>query len=176
MLVVSSVVPASLPYVVLFPENVTERGYVWVLLTYAVLPGSILHLLIVSMPVLWLGWCIEPVFGRTRYLALLVGGAFGAGIAYVLSQPLYPLTGGLFAASAVVVAFVFWSVPNRGRFGVPLRMFWALAVIWVAYTVWASPLEFAAVHMVSWGVGALVAFSWVQRRQSMPNNTMEPTR
>ena len=176
VLAVAIAVPAAVPYLVLFPENVTERGYVWVLLAYAVLPGSILHLVVVSLVVLRLGWYIEPVFGRARYLVLLIGGALGAGIAYVLSQPAYPLVGGLFVASAVVAAFVFWSVPNRGKFGVRLTVFWALVVMWVVYTVWASPLQFAAVHMVSWGVGALVAFSSVQREQPMPNNTMEPTR
>jgi membrane associated rhomboid family serine protease len=173
---VSIAVPAGLPYLALLPENVTERGYVWVLLAYAVLPSNVLHLLLVSVPVLWLGWYLEPAFGRARYLGLLVGGALCAGVAYVLSQQVLPLVGGLFVASAVVAAFVFWSVPNRGNFAVGLRVFWALAVIWAVYTVWASPLQLSAVHMVSWGVGALVAVSSAQREQPMPNKTMEPTR
>jgi len=176
VLAVSIAVPVGLRYFALFPENVMERGHVWLLLTYALLPGSILHLLIVSVPVLWLGWYLEPVFGRARYIGLLIGGALGAGIAYVFAQPGLPLAGGLFVASAVVAAFVFWSVPNRGKFGVRLRVFWALVLVWAVYTVWASPLEFSAVHMVSWGVGALVAFSWMRSARSMPNNTMEPTR
>jgi membrane associated rhomboid family serine protease len=174
-LAVSIAVPAGLRHLALFPENVIGKGHVWALLTYAVLPGSILHLLIVSVPVLWIGWYLEPVFGWARYLALLVGGALGAGIAYVVSQSVFPLVGGLFVASAVVAAFVFWSIPNRGRFSSRLRVFWAFVVIWAAYTLWASPLEFSAVHMVSWAVGVVVALSWLYRKLPMPDNTMEPT-
>jgi membrane associated rhomboid family serine protease len=175
-LAVSIAMPASVRHLALFPEDVIVRGHVWALLTYAILHGSILHLLVVSVPVLWLGWYLEPVFGWARYLVLLVGGALGAGIAYVFSQPGLPLVGGLFVANAVVAAFTFWSIPNRGKFSSRLRVFWALVVIWAAYTLWASPLEFSAVHMVSWGIGVVVALSWVHRKPPMPNNTMEPTR
>jgi membrane associated rhomboid family serine protease len=90
VLAVSIAAPASLPYLILFPENVKQRGYVWVLLTYAVLPTSILHLLVVSVPVLWVGWYIEPVLGRARYLGLLIGGALGASIFVPISSEMKP--------------------------------------------------------------------------------------
>jgi membrane associated rhomboid family serine protease len=176
VLTVAIAVPGSVRHLVLFPENVTERGYVWLLLTYAAVHASILHLLIISAAVLWLGWYLEPILGRVRYIALLIGGALGGGVAYVLLQPALPLVGGVFVASAVLAAFVFWSIPNRASFGAGLRVFWALVVALAVYTLWANPLHFFAIHMVSWGVGALAAFSAIQSERSTPNKTMEPTR
>lgn len=176
VLAVAIAAPGSVRHLVLFPKNVTERGYVWLLLTYAAVHGSILHLLITSVPVLWLGWYVEPILGRVRYIALLLGGALGGGFAYVLLQPDLPLVGGVFVASAVVTAFVFWSIPNRARFDVRLRVFWAFVVALAVYTLWASPLRLSAIHMVSWGVGALAAFSAIRSKGSSPNKTMEPTR
>jgi membrane associated rhomboid family serine protease len=95
------VLPSMLPYLGLFPEYVTERGYLWALVSYAVLPGNLMHFLLVSISVLWVGWYIEPVLGRLRHLALLASAALSSGAMYVLLSPTpaAPLIGGLFVAA-----------------------------------------------------------------------------
>lgn len=170
-------VPAVLPYIALFPEYVTRRGYVWTLVTYVALPGTLIHFLVVSVSVLWLGWYIEPALGRIRYIALVVGAALGSGVTYVLAQPTPapPLIGGLFIASAVGLAFIVWSVPHRAGFGTGLKVFWVLAAIWILYTLWASPVYLVAVHVVAWAIGAFVAAS-VRQVYSSRNKTSEQTR
>jgi membrane associated rhomboid family serine protease len=177
-LVLLIAVPAALPYIALFPEDVIQRGHLWALISYAALPGNVIHLLLIAAAVLRLGWYLEPVFGRVRYLALLVGAAFGSGVMYVALQPARapPLIGGLFVASAVASAFIVWSVPRRAHFGAGLKLFWALVALWAAYTLWASPIQLSAVHVVAWAIGALVAFTSIGRVRSSPNNAIEPRR
>lgn len=170
--------PASIRYIALFPEHVTDNGYVWLFLTYAAMPFSIVNLVLVATLMLWFGWYVEPVVGTVRYILLVVGSALCSGLTYFLfgAQSSLPLVGGLFALSAVGIAFLLWSVPNRSQFGQKLKLFWALAVCWIAYTLWASPLSLSAVHIVAWCVGALLAIGPIRRSARSPNNALVLTK
>src|SRR5262245_35165122 len=76
---VLSLPPAS-SYIVLIPEHLSKTGYLWTLLTYAVMPVSIFSLVLTSTVMLFFGWHIEPVLGRVRYAILLAASAVTSGL------------------------------------------------------------------------------------------------
>jgi membrane associated rhomboid family serine protease len=163
--------PKALGYIILIPEYLLESWHLWTLLTYAVTPLSILNLVLISTVMLLFGWHIEPVLGRLRYSTLLAASALFSGLVYAVLKPApgSGLGGGLFVASAVGIAFLCWSVPNRARFKSGLIAFWILALCWVGYTLWASPVSLAAVHMVAWLIGFAIAVGPTRRSRMSPN-------
>jgi membrane associated rhomboid family serine protease len=178
VLLLAFLVPATGRYIALLPEYLLEWGYLWTLLTYAVMPLSAVNLLLISTIVLFFGWHIEPVLGRVRYTVLLAASALSSGLAYVVLKPApgTALVGGLFVASAVGIAFLCWSVPNRAQFKSGLIVFWILAVCWVGYTLWASPMSLSAVHFVAWLTGFTIALGPTRRSHGSPNNALQATR
>jgi membrane associated rhomboid family serine protease len=170
--------PEGLGYVALIPQYLSENGYIWTLLTYALVPANAVNFAAIAALVLYFGWYIEPMLGRLRQTILLIGAALCSGLAYFAFEPApgSALIGGLFVASAVGVAFLCWSIPNRVQFQSGLRIFWLLAACWIAYTLWASPVSLSAVHVVSWLVGFVVAIGPVRRFARSPNNALQATR
>src|SRR5690606_27255005 len=108
---------------------------------------------------------------------LLVASALSSGLAYVVLKPApgSALGGGLFVASAVGIAFLCWSVPNRAQFKSGLIVFWILAVCWVGYTLWASSMSLSAVHFVAWLIGLAIAIGPTSRSHASPNKALQAT-
>jgi membrane associated rhomboid family serine protease len=177
VLLLAILAPQTVRYIALLPEYLSETGYLWTLLTYAVMPLSVLNLLLISTIVLLFGWHIEPVLGRVRYTILIAASALASGLAYVVLKPVpgSALGGGLFVASAVGIAFLCWSVPNRAQFKSGLIVFWILAVCWVSYTLWASPMSLSAVHLVAWLIGFAIAIGPTTCSHVSPNNALQAT-
>lgn len=120
----------------------------WTMLTYALVHGGILHILLNMYSLIIVGPLLELALGRLRFLALYVISAFGGAVAVLWLAPANPVVG---ASAAVFGCFAALVVLQRGLGGNPTAL---LVVIGINLV-----LGFVPGFNVSWQahVGGLVA-------------------
>lgn len=81
-------------------------GQFWRFFTYMFLHGSLMHLLLNMLTLMFAGREVEALLGRTRMLFIYFGGGLLGGILQLLATGgLYPLVGASAAVFAVLIAF-----------------------------------------------------------------------
>lgn len=139
------VAPGALDVLVLVPEHVVRRGFVWELITHAFLhaPEDPLHLVFNMLFLWWFGQEIAQIFGTARFAALYFGGAVAGGVLYaglgLLDAPTVPALGASAAVMAVLVLAAIYT-PDRSIllffiFPVPIRWMVIFYVLSDAYTL-----------------------------------------
>jgi membrane associated rhomboid family serine protease len=114
-----------------------KHGYVWQLLTYQVLHGGMMHLVLNSVGLYFFGRPMELMLGRKAFLKIyflsgLAGGVLQVALALVSPQFGGPMVGasagicGLIAAFALLspdsVIYLFFVIPVRARYFLPLMI------------------------------------------------------
>jgi membrane associated rhomboid family serine protease len=111
---VSSSISASL---VMHPRFVTDEGQIWRLVTYPLVPGSLLLFVIATVVLLWFGRGLELRIGRWRYLMLCVLPSIAAAVVYLFLPDLdgtkLPLASPHFMSSGIALAALSFAVALR---------------------------------------------------------------
>jgi membrane associated rhomboid family serine protease len=165
-----------LGYLALWPPMLLQAPYpFWTLVTYALLHGGIMHLLL-NMLGLWMfGGDVERMLGTPRFLRFFVGCVAGGGLLYAavgllrgIASPVIGASAGVLGVSAAFAVFF----PNRQLFVFPLpfpisaKIF---VIVFAAVTVFSSvapnPGDLTAhlAHLGGLAVGALLA--WLFKRR-----------
>jgi membrane associated rhomboid family serine protease len=98
-------------------EHDIARGEWWRLLSYSVVHGGAMHLLMNGIGLIALGPLLEKALGPVRFLLLWVFGALGGGVAVVLSSPAGATIGASGALCALLTAAVVFIWLNRQHLG-----------------------------------------------------------
>ncbi|MEE9296663.1 MAG: rhomboid family intramembrane serine protease [Phycisphaerae bacterium] len=147
------------------PRLVTERFYLWQLLTANFVHSGILHLSINMFFVLWLGPRLERALGARRFLLIyLAMGTFAYAVFDLYAHFLGPwsATGGasgcvLGLATLYTLCFPKWVIPFYGFINIPFRwvvllfifsdvtsFFWPGGIPWINNVVHLSGAAFGA--------------------------------
>lgn len=78
-------------YLGLIPADVIGKFWIWQLFTYALLHGSLFHLLFNGLTLYWFGPPLAERWGEREFFKFFVICAVGAGIVNVAVQPLSPI-------------------------------------------------------------------------------------
>jgi len=162
----------------LTPETVVERGWLWQVLTYALLhsPGNVSHLLFNLIPLVMFGAQLEPLWGPRKYITGVVVCALGGGLLTLLvgvltwATPLGELSPGFWmshhlgASGATTGLTVAWGVVFANRevsllFMPPMK---GRTFVWIVLAIeLLSALSFSEVsstaHFGGMAAGALFA-------------------
>ncbi|MCA9635933.1 MAG: rhomboid family intramembrane serine protease, partial [Myxococcales bacterium] len=117
---------------------VRETSSVHTLFTHQFLHGSWIHLLGNGYFVYIFGDNIEHLFGRLRFIALVVGGGLAGGLTHVLltRATATPMIGASGAIAAVMAAYL-WSFPKTKLFQtIPFLLIQVKIPAWIYLVVW----------------------------------------
>ncbi|OFI36466.1 rhomboid family intramembrane serine protease [Arthrobacter sp. SW1] len=129
----------------------------WRMLTAAFLhsQGFVLHIAL-NMYTLWIfGQALEPLLGRTRFLAIYLLSAIGGSVGYMLLTPVFPVIPVVGASGAIFGMFGAMLVIQRHRGG-DTKQLWVLIAINGAIGFMVSGIAWQA-HLGGLVTGALSA-------------------
>ena len=118
------------------PEAVLNRFYVWQLFTYAILHGSVMHLLLNCVMLYFLGRLCEQRMGKKRFISFCALAALAASMAFlfwmVLRTQLTPMVGASGIAMGLTVLAACWypRMTILFFFVIPMQL-WVLAALLV---------------------------------------------
>jgi membrane associated rhomboid family serine protease len=140
-------------------DRIENEGRIWQFITYSVwTPGGLLHLLPRLGLLLWFGWYLEPILGRTRSIISYVSFALAAGLAYAFTSPTpAPLAGCAFVTAGWGVVFLIWTIVNRATLDWKFKLLWPVALIYVGLALLANPLPLLAANVSVWVVALVVS-------------------
>ena len=118
------------------PNAVLDHGYVWQLVTGALLHGDLMHLIWNLLGFWFFGRIVEDRLGVRRYLVFCGAAALAASFAYVawavLRSDVVAMVGSSGAVGAIVVLVAFWQprMTVLVFFILPMPL-WVVAAAWV---------------------------------------------
>jgi len=125
-----------LAYFALRPVDVVTHFFLWQLVTYMFLHGSIFHILFNMLTLWWFGVDLERTFGTRRFLNFYFFCGIGAGVCVVIGEYLFGNPRGLTIGSSgaiygILMAYaVLWPNQIISMFGLfPMKMKWFVAII-----------------------------------------------
>lgn len=151
------------------PELVLGRGYLWQIVTGALLhsPHGVTHILFNCLGIFFFGRMIEMRLGLRRYLMFTLAAAVSASIAYlifaVLGSSVLPMVGASGAVLGLLVLAALWypQTPVLLFFVLPAPL-WAVALLFVALDLLGMMSQDANIAHAAHLGGAL--YGWLYYR------------
>jgi membrane associated rhomboid family serine protease len=118
------------------PVDVVTHFYLWQLVTYMFLHGSIFHILFNMLTLWWFGVDLERMLGTRKFLNFYFFCGVGAGVCVVIGEYLFGNPRGLTIGSSgaiygILMAYaVLWPDQIISMFGIfPMKMKWFVGII-----------------------------------------------
>ena len=118
------------------PVDVATHFYLWQLVTYMFLHGSIFHILFNMLTLWWFGVDLERTLGTRKFLNFYFICGVGAGVCVVIGEYLFGNPRGLTIGSSgaiygILMAYaVLWPDQIISMFGIfPMKMKWFVAIV-----------------------------------------------
>lgn len=149
-----------------------ERGWVWQLITFQFLHGSVWHLLGNLLVFWWVGHFVESLLGRKRFLIALFGAGAVGGLLQVVLMVLFPFRYGEWvvgASAGVAGLFAIFALLEKDTelrvyFVLPVRaitLLWFFGIISLFFTLVPSVMGLGVAHAAHLG-GILAGLAWVK--------------
>jgi membrane associated rhomboid family serine protease len=153
------------------PRFVTDEGQIWRLVTYPLVPGSLLLFAIATVVLLWFGRALELRIGRWRYLMLCVLPSIAAAVVNLfLPDPdgtKLPLASPHFMSSGIALAALSFAVALRQYHLTSLKT-WiiGLATAYYLYAILVAPRDLLAMNLIVFLVAGVVVFRQVRNARA----------
>jgi len=149
-----------------------KKGFVWQLLTFQFLHGSLWHLIGNLIGLWYFGRPVENFLGKSRYLLAYFGSGIAGGLLQAVLMILFPMHFGLYvygASAGVMGVFTIFALLEshseiRWNFILPIRagvLLWISAAISLFFTLVPSPRGGGTAHAAHLG-GILAGLAFVK--------------